>query len=182
MSEESTVIDSYDVLIRRKRVKNLSLYIKPPDGHIEITAPSRMAKRDIESFVREKRRWIESKRRSILESPQRNAEEASEEEIQEWYEMLRAFTPPLIEKWERIIGVKAGPIAYRNMKTRWGSCKPSTGRICLNVRLALYPPDCLEYVVVHELCHLIERGHGERFYELMDTYLPHWRSSRAKLR
>ena len=51
--------------------------------------------------------------------------------------------------------MKAQKLAYRNMKSRWGSCQPSTGRICINVRLALYPPECLEYVVVHELCHLL---------------------------
>ena len=71
--------------------------------------------------------------------------------------------------------VKAGKIAYRNMTSRWGSCQPSTGRICINVRLALYPPECLEYVVVHELCHLLERGHGPRFHALMDTFMPDWK-------
>ena len=62
-----------------------------------------------------------------------------------------------------ILGVRAGKLAYRNMKSRWGSCQPSTGRICINVRLALYPPECLEYVVVHELCHLLVHGHGPGF-------------------
>ena len=70
-------------------------------------------------------------------------------------------------RWWRSVGayhgVKAGKLAYRNMTSRWGSCQPATGRICINVRLALYPPGCLEYVVVHELCHLLERGHGSRF-------------------
>ena len=55
------------------------------------------------------------------------------------------------------------------MTSRWGSCQPATGRICINVRLALYPPECLEYVVVHELCHLRERGHGPAFQALMDA-------------
>ena len=65
------------------------------------------------------------------------------------------------------MGVKAGRLAYRNMTSRWGSCQPATGRICINVRLALYPPECLEYVVVHELCHLRERGHGQRFKDCL---------------
>ena len=80
------------------------------------------------------------------------------------------------------MGVRAGKVAYRNMTSRWGSCQPSTGRICINVRLALYPPECLEYVVVHELCHLLERGHGPRFHELMDAFMPDWKTRRAKLR
>ena len=93
-----------------------------------------------------------------------------------------ACVPPLVAAWEPIMGVKAGRLAYRNMTSRWGSCQPATGRICINVRLALYPPECLEYVVVHELCHLRERGHGQRFKDLMDTYMPDWRERRAKLR
>ena len=58
----------------------------------------------------------------------------------------------------------------------------STRRICINVRLALYPPECLEYVVVHELCHLLERGHGPRFHQLMDRFMPDWKQRRDKLR
>ncbi|MFR1639341.1 MAG: M48 family metallopeptidase [Eggerthellaceae bacterium] len=79
-------------------------------------------------------------------------------------------------------GREGRQLAYRNTTSRWGSCQPATGRICINVRLALYPPECLEYVVVHELCHLLERGHGPRFKELMDAFMPDWRERRAKLR
>ena len=99
-----------------------------------------------------------------------------------WRAVVEACVPALVEAWEPIMGVKAGKLAYRNMTSRWGSCQPATGRICINVRLALYPPECLEYVVVHELCHLLERGHGPRFKERMDAFMPDWRERRAKLR
>lgn len=110
------------------------------------------------------------------------ASQATPEEVAQWREVVSACVPALIAAWEPIMGVKAGKLAYRNMTSRWGSCQPSTGRICINVRLALYPPECLEYVVVHELCHLLERGHGPRFHQLMDTFMPDWKQRRAKLR
>ena len=100
----------------------------------------------------------------------------------QWRAVVEACTPVLVERWEQIMGVKAQKLVYRNMTSRWGSCQPATGRICINVRLALYPPECLEYVVVHELCHLRERGHGPAFQALMTRYLPDWKERRAKLR
>ena len=109
------------------------------------------------------------------------AERASKPEIEQWRALVKAFVPPLVAKWEPIMGVKAGELAYRNMKSRWGSCQPSTGRICINIRLALFPPECLEYVVVHELCHLLEPGHGPRFKALMDAFIPNWREAKKKL-
>lgn len=174
-------IDGLEAHLFRKKVKNLTLRVKPPDGHLEISAPLRFPLSDIESFVISKRKWIERKREEIARSPQSIAASASKEDIEQWRSLIKAFAPLLIEKWEPIIGVKSSKLDYRNMKSRWGSCQPSTGRICLNIRLALYPPECLEYVVVHELCHLRERGHGPAFKALMDSYLPNWKAIRKKL-
>lgn len=180
--EQLIFIDDLEVWIRRKRVKNLSIYVKSPSARIEVSAPLRMSDARIRQFVSQKASWIRRKQEEILVSPHSKAEEAGDEEKKLWRDVVSSFTPALIEKWEPVMGVKAGEIAYRNMRSRWGSCKPSTGRICINTRLALYAPECLEYVVVHELCHLLERGHGPRFYELMDSFLPDWKERRAKLR
>ena len=141
-----------------------------------------MPRSEIESFVRAKRTWIDAKRRDTLASPLAQAENASSKDIAHWRTCVSACVPALVEHWEAVLGVHAKKIAYRNMKSRWGSCQPATGRICINIRLALYPPECLEYIVVHELCHLRERGHGPAFKALMDATLPDWRSRRAKLR
>ena len=110
------------------------------------------------------------------------AERASAEQVEQWRALVKACVPALVEAWEPILGVKATTLAYRNMKSRWGSCQPATGRICINVRLALYPPECMEYVVVHELCHLLVAGHGPEFHALMDRVMPDWKRRRAKLR
>lgn len=179
---ELVFVDDLEIRVIRKRIKNVNLRVKPPDGRIEVSAPFSVSDGFIASFVRDKRRWIDRQRARIASSPQGRASQASPEEVAQWKAVVQVFVPPLVAKWEPVMGVKAGRIAYRNMTSRWGSCQPGTGRICINVRLALYPPECLEYVVVHELCHLLERGHGPRFKELMDAFLPDWRAARAKLR
>lgn len=165
----------------RKRVKNVNIRVRP-DGSVVVSAPPRASLSEIASFVASKRAWVERCRERAADSPQRMAEQASAAEVAQWRAVVEACVPALVAEWEPIVGVRAGKLAYRNMRSRWGSCQPSTGRICINVRLALYPPECLEYVVVHELCHLRERGHGPRFRALMDAYMPDWRQRRDKLR
>lgn len=176
------VVDGLPVRLTRKRIKNVNLRVKAPDGHIEVSAPLHVSDETIAAFVREKRTWIEGHRADIVASPRAEATDASPAQIAAWRAVVEACVPALVGAWEPIMGVKAGKLTYRNMSSRWGSCQPATGRICINVRLALYPPECLEYVVVHELCHLREAGHGRRFKDLMDTYMPDWRERKAKLR
>ncbi len=175
-------VDGLTVLLCRKRIKNINLRIKPPDGRVEVSAPLQVIEGDIVRLVRERRRWIDEKRAEVASSPTAVASSATPEEVSEWRTVVEACVPSLVQRWEPVLGVKAGRLVYRNMTSRWGSCQPATGRICINVRLALYPPACLEYVVVHELCHLIERGHGARFKALLDDCLPDWRERRSKLR
>ena len=89
--------------------------------------------------------------------------------------------PELISKWEERIERSVSRWSIRRMKTKWGSCNRENGHIWFNVELATKHPDCLEYIVVHEMAHLIERGHGERFTNLMDDFLPDWRARRDLL-
>ena len=99
-----------------------------------------------------------------------------------WYrEQLKSLIPPLLEKWQPIIGVQAAAWGIKKMKTKWGSCNVNAGRIWLNLELAKKPVQCLEYIVVHELVHLLERHHNDRFTGLMDTYMPTWRGHRDEL-
>lgn len=99
-----------------------------------------------------------------------------------WYrEQLKAAVPRLIAKWEKALGVKAGRVFVQTMKTKWGGCNPLAGNIRLNTDLAKKPPVCLEYIVAHELMHLIERHHNERFTALMDAHMPQWRQYREVL-
>ena len=175
-------IDDLEVwVIEKKRVKRANLRVQP-DGRVECSVPYAFPDELVADFVREKHDWIVSARKKYESSPMGRAATADPSEVREWRKVVEAFTPALVEKWEPILGVKAGQLAYRKMKSRWGSCQPSTGRICINVVLALYPPECLEYVVVHELCHLLIAGHGKEFHALMDRVMPDWKERRAKLR
>ena len=182
LSQRLIFVDDLEVWVIEKRVKNTAIRIKPPAGRIEVTAPFPARDSKIADLIRARRSWIDRSIAKMRQSPMAQAENATATQVKEWRTVVEACVPPLIAVWEPILGVKAGKIAYRNMKSRWGSCQPSTGRICINVRLALYPPECLEYVVVHELCHLLVRGHGPDFHALMDRVMPDWKLRRSKLR
>lgn len=105
-----------------------------------------------------------------------------ERALYDWYrERLRELARPLVDKWSRKLDVQPVYWGLRKMKTKWGSCIAPTRRVWLNVELAKKPPECLEYLVVHELVHLVARRHDERFEELMDRHLPRWRLIRAVL-
>ena len=105
--------------------------------------------------------------------------EKREQVLQRWYrERLRELVPPLLEKWEAILGVQAADWGIKKMKTKWGACNVDARRIWLNLELAKKPVQCLEYIIVHELVHLLERHHNDRFVALMDRHLPQWRHHR----
>lgn len=102
--------------------------------------------------------------------------------LESWYRrQIKVAIPPLIEKWEPIIGRKVNGWTVRRMKTKWGTCSPDTAKLWFNIELAKKQPACLEYIVVHEMTHLLERTHNDRFVELMDKNLPNWRAIRDDL-
>lgn len=105
-----------------------------------------------------------------------------EDVLDTWYrQQVREAVTGLLAKWEPLLQVKAQRIFVQRMKTKWGSCTPESGYIRLNTDLAKKPPECLEYILVHELVHLLEPTHNERFAALMDLYLPHWQHLRKQL-
>ena len=107
--------------------------------------------------------------------------EVREKLLDNWYrDGMRLKFPALLEKWERIMNVKVSELRIRKMKTKWGTCNVSERRIWLSLQLAKYPDSILEYILVHEMVHLLERKHNKRFYELMDKFLPGWKE-RKKL-
>jgi predicted metal-dependent hydrolase len=102
--------------------------------------------------------------------------------LEEWHrEQLRNAVPPLIKKWERLMGVRVRRFFVQRMKTKWGSCNHRAGSIRLNTDLARKPRECLEYIVVHEMAHLLEPTHNARFMALMDQFMPKWQSHREAL-
>jgi predicted metal-dependent hydrolase len=103
--------------------------------------------------------------------------------VEAWYrEELRKAAGPLIARWEPAMGARVQRLFVQRMKSRWGSCNPVARTIRLNSELAKRAPEYLEYVVVHELTHILEASHGARFRALMDRFLPGWRELRAGLK
>ena len=102
--------------------------------------------------------------------------------INEWYRTeLKKLIQPIIDKWEKQIGVTVDDWKVKQMKTKWGTCNIEKKRIWLNLELAKKPLHCLEYIVVHEMIHLIERHHNDRFLSLMEKYMPQWKFYKEEL-
>ena len=99
-----------------------------------------------------------------------------------WHKsLLHEAVPPLLQKWEEKLGVKVSSYFLQRMKTKWGSCNYAAKNIRLNTELVKKPKDLLEYVIVHELTHLLEPNHSDRFTSLLDQHYPHWREARVEL-
>src|SRR5438093_1340583 len=99
--------------------------------------------------------------------------------VARWYrDQIRTAVTDLVAKWEPIVTVKVERVFVQQMKTKWGSCNPRARAIRLNTELAKKPKECLEYIVVHEMAHVLEPTHSARFVALMDQYLPSWQFSR----
>ena len=107
---------------------------------------------------------------------------AKEAIVAQWYrEQIRAVASDLIAKWAPLLGVSVGRVFVRQMKTKWGSCNPRARTIRINTELAKKPTECLEYIVVHEMLHLLEPTHNARFVALMDQFMPKWQFFRQRL-
>jgi len=102
--------------------------------------------------------------------------------LEEWYRRkLKELVPEMIPKWEKKMNVSVDQFGIKKMRTRWGSCNAQAKRIWLNLELAKKPVHCLEYILIHEMAHLLERRHNERFMAYMDRFLPQWRAFKEEL-
>lgn len=164
--------------LHRKRIKTLRLTVKPPHGEVVVSAPSHVPERAIAAFVADKSAWIRKHRERFANQPMPLQ---AGEEAERVRALMRRSVPPLVEHWAQQMGLPTPQIALRRMTTRWGTCNTATARITLNLELGRRDPSLLEYVIVHELAHLIERGHNARFYAVMDAHMPDWRLRRRVL-
>jgi predicted metal-dependent hydrolase len=117
-----------------------------------------------------------------LHVPSESSSQQRERVLQRWYrQQLRALIPSLLEKWELVLGVEVADWGIKKMKTKWGACSVDARRVWLNLELAKKSVRCIEYIIVHEIAHLIERHHNDRFVSIMDKHLPQWRSLQQEL-
>lgn len=124
---------------------------------------------------------LSNKRITLVVRPGCSAERRAEV-MHEWHKsLLHEVVPPLIQRWERNLKVSVSGYFLQRMKTKWGSCNHGAGNIRLNTELVKKPKDLLEYVIVHEMAHLIEPTHSERFIAILDEHYPTWREARDEL-
>lgn len=174
---KGAVFDIHGIRVRMeyRRIKSINLYVRPEQDEALVTVPFRTPRERVERFLYEKEGWM----RRHLERTSGNREYPPVD--REQIEKMRNKVLKYAGKWEKIMGVHATGWTLRDMKTRWGSCTVSTGRIRLNTRLIFYPEECLEYVIVHELCHLIEPSHNQQFKSCMTKFMPDWKERKRKL-
>ena len=132
---------------------------------------------------REEKPWVRLEPRRITLSVRPGSpKERREAVMHEWHKgLLHGVVPTMIERWERILHVHVRGYFLQRMKTKWGSCNHRAGHIRLNTELVKKPKDLLEYVIAHEIAHLLEPTHSERFVAILDQHLPNWREARQEL-
>lgn len=173
----------YNIEVTRKNIKNMYLRVKSTDGTVQISAPYGVSRAEIERFVNSRADWIEDavKRLREREKEKENAPVIVPFMERQMRQELKRQIQKLIEKWEPVMGVKSAGFTIKKMKTRWGSCNVQSHHLNFNLMLARVPAECVEYVVVHELTHLLEPSHNDRFWALMEYYLPGSKGLRKQL-
>lgn len=160
-------------LIRSRR-RTLGIEIR--DGELLVRAPLRTSKREIDRFLREHEEWIRKHlKKAGMQKEKAQAEgKLTDEEIRALAKQAAAVIPERVRYYAERIGVSYGRITIRCQKTRWGSCS-STGNLNFNCLLMLTPPEVIDSVVVHELCHRLEMNHSAAFYENVLRVFPDYR-------
>ncbi|MBP3487728.1 MAG: M48 family metallopeptidase [Roseburia sp.] len=177
------MIDGVTITVTKKRMKNMYLRIKKEDGSVRISAPHQMSDARIEGFARERIEWIRTYQQKYANAKRQRAadRELDPAEIKRRKQILKKQVELLVAKWEPVMGVSVSGITIRQMKTRWGSCNVKTHHININLALLYKPKECLEYVVVHEMTHILEASHNEVFWGYMTQFYPDWKRVRKYL-
>lgn len=162
--------------------KSVGLTIRK-DGSVHVRAPFWLPVQEVIRMVSGKSSWVRSKQQAmknqqVIPAPGPELNRIKKQALLKF----RMIASPWEEHFRVRYGVAPKKWTVREMNTRWGSCSTATGRITLNLRLYYKPDACIEYIVVHELCHLIHPNHGKDFYTLLERELPDWKTSRKQLK
>lgn len=158
------------------------------NGDVHVSAPFGLPKAEVTKFIDEHREWIAQARQKTYEQQLKRAAFFNQlplrtrAQADEAFERIKALVDPLVEKYSQLIGVQPRLVFYKPMISRWGVCNVREKSICFSAYLLLLPGWCVEHVVAHELCHLLEPSHNARFHALMDRYYPRWREARKATR
>ena len=174
-------IDGLEVELTRKRIRRINMRIKEPDGSIVISAPHFVSVKEIISFVRSRRDWIDmnvSRVRARSIAHPKPVDKAEKEAMRTYLKRRIEARLPVIEE---VTGLYCNGWTVRDMHTRWGSCNTNTHHINLSLMLATRSDAELDYVILHELVHTVVPDHGPDFYAMMDRFMPDWKRIRKAL-
>ena len=177
----------YEIHVTFRRTSRLSMRIVK-NGDVHVSAPLGMPRKEVERFIEEHRDWIDQARRKTIDRQNQRAAFFNQlplntrAQADEALKRLKALVEPMVERHARQIGVKPRLVYYKPTTSRWGLCNVRERSICISAYVLLLPEWCVEHVVVHELCHLLEPSHNARFHALMDKYFPRWREARRETR
>ena len=175
------------IQVTYRRTSRLSMRIVK-NGDVHVSVPIGLSRKTVESFIEEHRDWIERARKITTERQEQRAQFYNQLPLQtrtqtnEAVTRLKALVEPMVTKHAEVMGVTPSVVRYRAMRSRWGVCNIKERSICFSIYMLLLPTWCVEHIVVHELCHLIEPSHNARFHSLMDQYYPLWREARKETR
>jgi len=175
------------IQVTYRRTRRFSMRIVK-NGDVHVSAPIGMPKSEVERFIEEHREWIAEARKKTYDNQQRRAAFYNQlplktrQQANDALLRLKALIEPMVERHSMKMGVKPSVVYYKAMISRWGVCNVKDKSICFSAYLLLLPEWCVEHVVVHELCHLLEASHNARFHTLMDKFFPRWKDARKETR
>jgi len=168
-------IEGIPIELERKRVRNLRLYVSQKDLQAHLTVPLYASEKYALEFTNKNMKWLKKTLENMKAKPP--VAEISKEEI----EQLKQIISNLIPEWEFKLGVKVKKWKLRKMSSQWGNCKTKTAEITFSTNLIRKPMCCIEYVVAHELAHILIANHSAKFYALIAKHFPYWRAIRKEL-
>lgn len=175
-------MEPLEIEVVRSARKTVGLEVRP-DGRVILRAPKRMSQKDIRAFVASHRDWLDRHLARVRERAARaeSAEKLTPEELRALARRAKAVIPERVAYYAPLVGVTYGRIAIRSQRTRWGSCS-AKGNLNFNCLLILAPPEVMDSVVVHELCHRLEMNHSPRFYAEVNRVFPEYKKWHGWLR
>ncbi len=178
LKHESIIIDGVEILILWKQVKAATIRVYP-DKSPQITVPRHYSIDNAKNILSERIDWIKITQQKVIEKKRNSCENRLT------YELAKQFFdnfPTLLEKWEKQMNLRSSKVTLRLMKSCWGSCRSNSRALTFNLLLATKPLECVEYVIIHELAHIVYPNHSPEFWKLVAKYCPDYIRIRQSLR